>query len=45
MLNFWDNIQTLLLEIICYVVGTFFFVSRYPEKAFPGKFDLWVGSY
>ena len=42
VLNFWQNVQFLILEMVCYFLGTFFFVSRFPESKFPGVFDLWV---
>lgn len=27
---------------LCYVLGTVFYVTRIPERYWPGTFDLWV---
>lgn len=27
---------------LCYVLGTMFYVTRIPERYWPGTFDLWV---
>jgi adiponectin receptor len=29
----------------CYGLGFFFFISRVPERFFPGKFDVWLHSH
>jgi len=28
-----------------YVVGVFVFIARFPERLFPGKFDIWFHSH
>ena len=33
------------LELFFYSVGVFFFLGKYPEKAFPKKFDFWMNSH
>lgn len=38
-LPFW------LLEGVIYAMGAVFFVSRFPEKKWPGRFDVWGGSH
>ena len=45
MLNFTENIQILGVEMLCFVIGTVFFVSRYPERKYPGVFDLFLPSH
>lgn len=32
----------IIVVCLCYVVGTLFYVTRIPEKYWPGTFDLWV---
>ena len=38
-----------LLNIIVtcgsYVIGTAFYIARWPEKRWPGKFDVWVSKH
>lgn len=33
------------LEGLIYSVGAGFFVSRFPERVWPGKFDIWGSSH
>jgi len=33
------------VEGVVYGVGAFFFMSRFPESAWPGKFDIWFSSH
>jgi predicted membrane channel-forming protein YqfA (hemolysin III family) len=42
MLPFWENLRLFTYELGAYLLGTVFFVSRFPEKKFPGVFDLIV---
>ena len=30
--------------LLSYLVGTFFYVTRVPEKYWPGTFDIWVST-
>ncbi len=32
-------------EALVYGIAAFFFVTRFPESAWPGKFDIWLGSH
>eukprot|EP01102_Stenamoeba_stenopodia_P015677 TRINITY_DN536_c0_g1_i1.p1 TRINITY_DN536_c0_g1~~TRINITY_DN536_c0_g1_i1.p1 ORF type:complete len:512 (-),score=100.12 TRINITY_DN536_c0_g1_i1:310-1845(-) len=34
-----------LVTAILYLIGTAFFVTRIPERFFPGKFDIWFHSH
>lgn len=33
------------LEGIVYLIGTFFYASRFPESRWPGKYDIWGSSH
>lgn len=35
----------LLLMVGCYSTGIFFYASRFPERKFPKKFDVWFNSH
>ena len=34
-----------IAQLFCYLIGIFFYVSHFPEKHFPKKFDIWLNSH
>jgi adiponectin receptor len=41
----YTNDGYLLLVALCYVVGAVLYLTRFPEKYFPGKFDFVFSSH
>jgi len=44
-LEYKQNIMLFLLEIGLLAIGTVFFVTRFPECRYPGRFDLFLSSH
>ncbi|KAJ3083557.1 Adiponectin receptor protein 2 [Rhizoclosmatium hyalinum] len=38
-------VELMGLSLSCYLIGVVFYVSRFPESVWPGKFDLWFASH
>ena len=46
--NFIDYFEAFYFvgfEFLFYIIGVFFYLSNYPEKIFPKKFDIWCNSH
>ena len=39
------NLGTYAIGLVMYGIGVFFYVSKYPERKWPGKFDLFGASH
>lgn len=39
------GLNGILLMLLSYAIGFFFYSTRFPESRFPGKFDIWFHSH
>ena len=44
-INYDEAYYYLVLELFFFSIGVVFFLTKYPEKAFPKKFDIWMNSH
>ena len=45
VIDYFEALSYFGLQFVCYGIGIIFYLSKYPEKAFPKKFDIWMNSH
>ena len=45
LIDYFEAFYYIAFEFLFYGFGVFFYLSGYPERAFPKRFDIWMNSH